>query len=1517
MAHTFVVFVVVLLAASAFGGAPLVLTTPASLTIECGTSSAPTATGIATYTGTGCGLRVQLNYTDTIPNANTCNRFFLRTWTVVDGCGMEAVGTQTITIQDTTAPVITLVGGATVTLECGSSTAPSSTLGATAVDACGTQYSLTYSDSTPTAGMCGLLFSFTRTWTAIDACGNSASSMQMISTVDTTKPTLVIPQNHVFECASTTPPTLTAMTLNDKATANDRCTAPGGVMIASMDTVSKPCPSSGTTLISRAWTATDACTNAVTATQTITVTDTRPPALTLPSPVFTSECDQTMPIPPMSTPTVTVTDLCDSGANFYYNDTVVRQNCGNSVQYKRTFTGYDACGNKAQIVQTVNIVDTTPPVFTPPGPVTVQCAAGATALANTGASPYPTGTDKCSATVVVTYQDLATPGCTYVPSLKRTWTATDQCGLQTSGAQTITVQDTVAPTVTVPPALTLECAVASATFVPVLATATDACDPAPTISISTSNINIKVPGVYQRNWIATDHCAQASAPSPQTITVSDTTPPVLVLPPDIVVQCGQSTMPAATGTATAVDLCDPNPTVAPPVDVFTARCGNSGTIARTWTAKDASNNMVSKTQIITVVDSLPPVITVPAPVTVDCTASTTVASLGSATIVDACTPALRSMSSTDTVVSVGCGGNKEVTRVWYATDACGHTSSATQLIHIKSTMAPMVTPPSNIVIECGNSIAPVAGAAGAPTITSQCNRIVGMNYTDSVTAAPCGFTKTISRTFTAVDDCGLRSAPSAPQTITVMDTTPPRIGVTPATITAPCNVEISNLVNLYNIVVVANDTCSAFVKVTSSDATSFPTVNCGSGTLTRTYKAVDACGNMATATVVVTLVDNTPPVFSDLARASVSLTCSEDSSVSGPAGTLTATDTCSSVTVTSADTTAALPNAPACANNQVITRTWTAKDACNNAATFVQTITVRSTEPPSFTTFPADLLLECPAAPMLTQPTFSDKCAGTVTLSSTSTNTTLCGSTYIKFLTYRITNVCGLSSSRTQKIQFFDTLAPVISVSNPGPILCTTNYTAAALGGYSVADACDPNPVVVTSDRLVQSCGSSRIIERRITATDVCGHVSTATQRLNVLANAGSFTLQVPTANLVCFSSTAYNATGVGIATYTNPCTTPAVVTYNDIGQISSCGVGSITRTYTLNDGCNLPQTLTQTITLTDSPSLVIRPTSVSLQCNTTTGPLAPLVLPTALASSAVYNSSCLAQRTPIVTYRDVYSGTCSAPVITRTWTANDSCNPLLTTTQTINVAVAPPTFTFASTNISVACLAPQDPISLASVPVFNPSCGFTNATVSYSDNVATLVCGLGSYVRTWTANDSCQVITGTQTINVLGSVSFTVSNASITVQCNSTIPSPTYTHPCGYQPNITFVDSNVVNGCGLTKNFTRTWSASLTGSNCNTPTVVQNITIVDTTPPTFTFAPPNVTVVCGNSTAPAATGVATAADTCGTATVAVPVDTPSTTTVIGAPTCPTSITRVWTATDQCGNSATYTQTISLVAHPF
>ncbi|HEY0172908.1 MAG TPA: PxKF domain-containing protein [Pyrinomonadaceae bacterium] len=107
------------------------------------------------------------------------------TWTATDTAGNSASCQQTVTVNDATAPVVTLNGSATMTVECHTSfTDP----GATAADNCGGSPSVSVSGSVNV----NAVGSYTLTYTATDASGNTGTATRTVNVVDTTAPVVTL-----------------------------------------------------------------------------------------------------------------------------------------------------------------------------------------------------------------------------------------------------------------------------------------------------------------------------------------------------------------------------------------------------------------------------------------------------------------------------------------------------------------------------------------------------------------------------------------------------------------------------------------------------------------------------------------------------------------------------------------------------------------------------------------------------------------------------------------------------------------------------------------------------------------------------------------------------------------------------------------------------------------------------------------------------------------------------------------------------------------------------------------------------------------------------------------------------------------------------------------------------------------------------------------------------------------------------------------------------------------------------
>lgn len=320
----------------------------------------------------------------------------------------------------------------------------------------------------------------------------------------------------------------------------------------------------------------------VSCTATVNITDTNPPIPTCPANVVV-ECNQSTA--PQNTGSATGADDCDPQPQVTYSDSVQAGACAEARTITRTWTVTDRCNNSASCQQTISVVDTTKPVITCPGDKTVTCQQGSTPSV-TGTA---TATDNCNGAVTITYTDESVgANCPTIAMVKRTWKATDSCGNFATCCQTIKVTDNSAPTVTCPPNITIQCNQSTNPSVTGSATAFDTCDTTPTVTYTdTWECSTGCTKILKRKWKAKDDCGNTSSTCTQTITILDSTPPVITCPPDVNLICGWSTSCLKTGKATATDNCDSCPTVTYS-DQVTGNCPK--TIKRTWKAKDDCGN---------------------------------------------------------------------------------------------------------------------------------------------------------------------------------------------------------------------------------------------------------------------------------------------------------------------------------------------------------------------------------------------------------------------------------------------------------------------------------------------------------------------------------------------------------------------------------------------------------------------------------------------------------------------------------------------------------------------------------------------------------------------------------------------------------------------------------------------------------------------------------------------------------------------------------------------------------------
>ncbi|MFC1982790.1 hypothetical protein ACFLV5_03290 [Chloroflexota bacterium] len=152
--------------------------------------------------------------------------------------------------------------------------------------------------------------------------------------------------------------------------------------------------------------------------------------------------------------------------------------------------------------------------------------------------------------------------------------------------------------------------------------------------------------------------------------------PTITCPPNVTIECDESSDPSNTGYATATG--EEPLTIEHWDEPHLGGCG-TGYITRAWTVTDTAGNTDNCQQTITVVDTTPPDISCPPDVQVlDCARYPD--NTGYATATDnCCTPTI---TYSDEVFS-NSDGAVYIERTWTATDDSGNSSSCVQIIDIE------------------------------------------------------------------------------------------------------------------------------------------------------------------------------------------------------------------------------------------------------------------------------------------------------------------------------------------------------------------------------------------------------------------------------------------------------------------------------------------------------------------------------------------------------------------------------------------------------------------------------------------------------------------------------------------------------------------------------------------------------------------------------------------------------------------------------------------------------------------
>ncbi len=1159
----------------------------------------------------------------------------------------------------------------TLTISCSMPPIPANTGSATATTNCATSsvVTLSYADNMGQMNGCMGTGTIRRTWTATDACGMSATCMQNIIVEDNTSPTLSCPPFMIISCQSdTTPATL------GFAVATDDCTPDNLIEYSYTDDTHNLTQCNGTGSFTRHWQAEDMCGNVAACIQTIVIIDNEAPVLQVPASV-TLSCEETPSVE--NTGMATAIDNCTSVDQVIitFSDNVFGlTGCSGTGTIVRTWSAKDACNNISTGTQFITLEDTTPPAYTCPANITISCESSILP-AVTGTF---TATDLCGSVFTGYTDQIIQQVCNGTGLIERHWNAIDGCGNISGCIQSITIIDQTLPVISCPVEITVDCAAGIGTAVTGVPVVSDNCTSIQALIVTYSDIEI-VPlgcnntGTLERTFIVSDACGNSASCS-QLIHITDLLKPTLTCPPPATISCESSVLPDVTGEATASDNCTSQQDIiiAYSDDVsLLFGCNGTGILKRTWSATDLCGNVSTCLQQIWIVDDTDPVITCPANVEISCSDSIDPSATGYATATDNCT-AVVDISYIDHAQLNDCNQTGLILRVWSASDACGNVKTCTQLITIVDHTAPVLVCPRDTIIDCGFYNNP--DALGYPTGTDNCtpsDELV-LGFSDNLSGLTgCTNTGVILRTWTMTDACG--NIGSCVQTITVADTTAPVI-VCPPNVVIGCQ---DPTTPQYHGKATATDYCTAslLIKITYVDDLS-QTGNCnGSGFIYRNWSAEDQCGNIAVCTQVIQIVDDEAPVIQ--CPSSYAISCEVDRSPDTQGWAL-ATDNCTPAGMISITYDDDISNLTGCNGTGNLVRTWTAKDACGNTSSCVQTITITDTKAPVVIPPPA-ITVSCESSldvSVTGQINATDNCTPFSSLDIQILNDEAgvvgCNHTGTLIRTWIVTDLCGNSKKATQTIQIIDATKPTIVCGSSLTVNCGESVDPSDLGIPEISDNCTavPDMDLLHFDNTagLNGCNGTGTLFRTWVVYDDCGNSNSCLQTINVVDQIAPV-ITLP-ANLTISCEYSDDMGQLGVATAVDACTpvNAIVINYKDDDTgLSLCNnTGQRARIWEATDLCGNKSTATQYIRFIDTLGPIFyTPLDLQIQCDDN-----PLDFELT-GFVEVYTDNCAPESNVIISFHDDMAATQNCdddPIIQRIWTLTDPCGNSTSSVQHIKV---------------------------------------------------------------------------------------------------------------------------------------------------------------------------------------------------------------------------------------------------------
>lgn len=922
-----------------------------------------------------CDL-VAIHRDDTIQGACNGNYTINRTWTAIDYCTNDMISDlQVISIVDTIPPAVLCADTVTIGTESSSCTGLYVVPEVYATDDCSEDSLITYGARLVGLGIVNVGDTleldtgyYDLILYATDDCGNVDSCSQVLHIIDDVGPVLFcIPELEIYVDSMGEAPELCVEDLDHINHYFDNCGI-DSILIAKMvdfcDTtmnnqfgfcVNFCCADVGNEVMV-VIKVQDFAGNMNFCMINTMVLDTIAPIITSSPPDTTISCTVDYTDTTNTGGGIEVYDNCAEVLTIKITDSVDIDACKEGTVI-RTFIACDPSGNADTAVQIItienNFVFDSSLIFWAQDTCVETCPPDS--LPETiGSRTYVMG-DSCDV-AVVSFTDVdITDTSDVCQVIERTWNVRNECGdtVDIDSVQIITFKNFKAPLLSGPPTDTTIMASGDScgAFVVLPRLVATDCSSGLVVTndctMTGDSIAMFFPlGSKTITFTAIDACGNVST-FQTTVNVIDNEGPVLVCPPDTVIGCGFPTDTSITGSPMVMDNCDTiiGMAVMFQDSVVDGSCPQEMTIFRIFTASDSSGNMATCVQMISVVDTISPVINCPADVTISCEQPTTSDQTGRATATDNCDLLLGPIMESDSIVSGSCPSEMMIFRTFTVMDDCGNRSSCQQLISVIDETPPVITCPPDTLVECSEFTDP--GTTGMPTVTDNCDPNPEIVFADSVVTGMGQTLRVIFRTWTAQDTCG--NIAECQQVITVRDTSAPML-VCPPDLTVGCDTPLTDL-TIFGI----PDTSDNCLGITLIQDTIIDLDLCNVGSITRIFIARDSVGNSTMCEQIITVILNDSLLEEDIIWPDSLITVDActgidpDSAAVGMPVIDSLNAGCFRVSITFEDSIDYNCNAGICST---LVRKWTVIDSCqmdtlgNGMFCFTQNISVIDTMKP-------------------------------------------------------------------------------------------------------------------------------------------------------------------------------------------------------------------------------------------------------------------------------------------------------------------------------------------------------------------------------------------------------------------------------------------------------------------------------------------------------------------------------------------------------------------------------------------